>query len=52
MNRSYVKNANVINMVGSRVTGYGSKKWNESMQLDRIFIVFIKDQSKTIEKQY
>lgn len=33
MNRSYVKNANVINMVGSRVTGYGSSKWNESMQL-------------------
>ena len=34
MNRSYVKNANVINMVGSRVTGYGSSKWNESMQLN------------------
>ncbi len=34
MNRSYVKNANVINIVGSRVTGYGSSKWNESMQLN------------------
>ena len=54
MNRSYVQNANVINIVGSRVTGYGSSIWNESMQLSlyiyRLYEGSLADNRAAIER--